>query len=139
MAVFTSIVLVAVEGDGLPGFIAFIVAFWLVGIALLLAAINMGRRKAVLAVVDGNLMVYQTSLFRALRREWTKDQVTAIRAGPSSMSANDVPVLELQIHTNPGATVGLLAGHDVDELRWLATVLRRNLDPEKLPAEAKPE
>jgi len=78
-------------------------------------------------------------LFRGMRHEWSKDQVTAIRAGPSGMAMNDVPVLELQVHPNTGAKVGLLAGHDVDELRWLATVLRRNLDPEKLPAEAKPE
>jgi hypothetical protein len=139
MVVFTGFVLFVGPGDGLVIFLVFIVLFWGVGISLLLGAINMGRRKAVLAVVDGTLMIYQTGLFRAKRHEWSKDQVEAIRTGPSGMEVNEVPVLELQIISSKGKKVGLLAGRDWDELRWIATVLRRNLDPEKLPAEAKPE
>ncbi|HMF10832.1 MAG TPA: hypothetical protein VKE94_00960 [Gemmataceae bacterium] len=135
MAVFTSIVVFfagAGMRDGFGLFLAFIVAFWGIGIALLLAAINMGRRQAVLAVVDGTLMVYQTGLFGAKRHEWPKDSVASIRTGPSSMEVNEVPVLELQIHSNNGTKVGLLAGRNVDELRWLATMLRRSLQGPQL-------
>jgi len=127
MFVFTSIVTFAGIGDGFWIFLAFIVAFWGIGIALLLGAINMGRRQAVLAVVDGTLMIYQTGLFGAKRNEWPKDAVAAIRTGPSGMEVNEVPVLELQIQSKREKKVGLLAGRNVDELRWLATVLRRAL------------
>jgi hypothetical protein len=139
MVVFTTMVLFIRPGDGLLIFIAFITLFWGVGIALLLAAINMGRRKAVLAVVDGTLMIYQTGLFRAKRHEWPKDKVEAIRTGPSGMEVNEAPVLELQVISTKGTKVGLLAGRDLDELRWLATVLRRNLNPKNLPSETKAE
>jgi hypothetical protein len=127
MVVLSSIVTFAGIGDGFLIFLAFAVVFWGVGIALLVGAINMGRRQAVLAVVDGTLMIYQTGLFGAKRNEWPKDAVAAIRTGPSGMEVNEVPVLELQIHSKSGKKVGLLAGRNVDELRWLATVLRRAL------------
>jgi hypothetical protein len=128
MVVFTGFILVTGPGDGLVIFLIFIVLFWGIGIAVLLAAINMGRRRAVLAVVDRTLMIYQTGLFRAKRHEWSKDQVEVIRIGPSGIEVNDVPVLELQIVPTKGTKVGLLAGRDVDELRWLATVLRQGLN-----------
>jgi hypothetical protein len=47
------------------------------------------------------------------------------------MEVNGRPVLELQIHPVGGKKWGLLAGRDEDELRWMATALRRAL---KLPA-----
>jgi hypothetical protein len=103
------------------------VIFWTAFIASLLAAINMRLRRAVLAVVGDTLMVYQTGLFGAKRREWRRDEVASIRVGPSGMGVNEVPVLELQVHSKNGTKVGLLAGRNVDELRWLATTLRSAL------------
>jgi hypothetical protein len=139
MVVFTSFVLFSGPGDGLVIFLIFIVLFWGIGIAVLLAAINMGWRRAVLAVVDGTLMIYQTGLFRAKQHEWSKDQVEAIRTGPSGIEVNDVPVLELQIHPKNGKKVGLLAGRDVDELRWLATVLRQGINRQTSKSAAQTE
>jgi hypothetical protein len=96
-------------------------------IAILLAAINMGRRRAVLAVVDDTVMIYQAGLFRAKRHEWPAGAIAEIRTGPSGMTVNNVPVPELQIHPKDGNKLGLLAGRDVNELRWLATMLRQAL------------
>jgi hypothetical protein len=99
--------------------------FWLVGIGLLLAAINMGRRQAGLAIAGGTLMVLQTGLFGKKQREWPLDQIAAIGVGPSGMEVNDGPVLELQIHDADGKRLSLLAGRSDQELEWLAHELRQ--------------
>ena len=98
--------------------------FWLVGIGLLLAAINMGRRRAALAYTGGMLMVVQTGLFGSKRRDWSPDDLDDVRVGPSGMTVNDEPVLELHIIDGGGMKFGLLAGRSQEELRWLAAELR---------------
>jgi hypothetical protein len=40
---------------------------------------------------------------------------------------NDEPVLELQIYSANGKKEGMLAGRDDEELRWMASRLRRAL------------
>jgi len=101
--------------------------FWLVGIGLLLAAINMGRRKAALAVTGGSLMVLQTGLFGAKQREWPPGDVEAVRTGPSGMTVNEKPVNELQIFDGGAAKFGLLAGRAEAELECIAAELREAL------------
>jgi hypothetical protein len=54
--------------------------------------------------------------------------LTAIRADASSMEVNHRPVIQLQIHPRAGKKVGLLSGRNEDELRWMATRLRRALN-----------
>ena len=98
--------------------------FWLVGIGVLLGSINMGRRQAAIAVTGGTVMVIQTGLFGSKQREWQPGDVGAVRAGPSGMTVNDKPVLELQIIDAARRKMGLLAGRRDDELRWLAYELR---------------
>lgn len=103
-------------------------AFPLVGIGVLARAVNMGRRRAVLAVVGDSLMVLQSSPFRTKRGEWRREQLAAIRVGPSGMKVNDRPVLQLQVQPKEGRKTGLLTGRDETELRWIATELRRALE-----------
>lgn len=100
---------------------------WLVGIGFLVAAVHMGRRQAILAVVNHTLMIMQSGLFRSRRWEWKRDELSDIIAGKSNVSVNDEPVIELQIFPKTGKRVGVLLGRGTDELRWLATVLRRTL------------
>lgn len=113
--------------DGLWIVAAVLGLFWLLGVGMLLCSYQMGRRRAVLAVVGGRLMVMQTGPLGSKRREWPWDEVARIAVGPSGMAVNDVPVLELQIHAKAGRKVGLLAGRDEAELHWLATRLRQRL------------
>jgi len=124
MAFFSAVTLGA--GAPLP-FLLFSLLFWGVGIAMLLGAINMGRRRAVLAVVGNNLMVLQTGLFGSKRQHWDGEDLDDICTGPSGLAMSNVPVLELQIHPKKGSKFGLLAGRDDNELAWLATELRRGL------------
>lgn len=134
MAIFTGfIVLAGFANENMPElgemliFVAFISVFWLVGILMMVGAVSMSRRSAVLAVVDDSLMILQTGLFKSKRHEWTRDDIESIRFGPSGTSVNDVPVMELQIHPHAGKKVGLLSSRPNDELRWIADVLTRTL------------
>jgi hypothetical protein len=106
---------------------AFLSVFWLVGIGLLLGALNMGRRRAAIAVTAGRLMVIQTGLFGTKQREWAGTEIKKICAGPSGMEVNDKPILELQIFSESPARFGLLCGRSDDELRWIASELRAAL------------
>jgi hypothetical protein len=113
------------EGAWLP--LLIFPLFLIAGIAMLLSAINMGRRQAVFAVVGDTLMVLQTGIFGVKRREWSREQLADVRTGPSGMEINDKPIIELQIHPTEGKKFGLLAGRDEAELQWVATVLRHGL------------
>jgi hypothetical protein len=101
--------------------------FWLVGLSLMTLAINIARKRAVLNVESGGLALMQKSLFGTKHHEWRRGEIGAIRADTSGMEVNDKPIIELQIHPVTGKKVGLLAGRDEQELRWIATELRKVL------------
>ena len=103
-------------------------AFWAIGIGVLVGAIYMGRRSATLEADASRLGVETQGLFGTKRREWARAEISAIRADASGMEVNERPVIELQIHPSSGKKVGLLAGRKEDELRWMATRLRRALN-----------
>lgn len=111
--------------------------FWLTGFGLLLGGLNMGKRRAVLAVVSNRLLILQTGIFGSKRREWSKEELSHVDVGPSGIEVNDVPVLELQVFPKEGSKLGLLAGRGNDELYWLATMLRKALKLQP-PAEENP-
>ena len=115
---------------------AFMGCFWIIGVALLISAINMGRRTAVLLAEAGHLRVTAQSLFGARQWEWGPGELREVRAGPSGMRVNNRPVLELQIQPTVGRKVGLLAGRDEDELLWMAARLHRALSLSAGEAEA---
>ncbi len=114
----------------------FIGGFWLIGIAILAGAINMGQRRAVFTVRADGLSVVQTGLFGVKRAEWSSNQITAVVIGPSGMEVNEVPILELQIHPRTGRKTGFLAGRNDAELQWLAAVLRQALGVSSTPPTA---
>lgn len=130
MVVFTSIVVAStLKKSDTPWFVwLFIMAFWGIGLGLLAAAINMGRRRATLSAEGDLLRVTQTGPFGTKVREWRRGEIAAIRADASGMEVNDAPIIELQIHPVVGKKAGYFAGRDEQELRWLATELRRALN-----------
>lgn len=136
MFVITAVfVLVGGEDQSVPWFVwLFILVFWLIGLGLLAGAINMGRRRAVFTIGDGRLRVRTSGLFGSKDLEWRHGELARLRVGASGMEVNGEPVLELQIQPRTGKRVGVLAGRDETELRWMATRLRRALN---LPSRAE--
>ena len=118
-------VLLDEKPEGEPWIIVpFLGIFWAVGIGMLLAAIQMGKREAALAVAGGTLMAMQIGLFGKKQREWLLSDVASIGVEPTGMEVNGVPVRELRIYDTAGNKFGLLAGRKDEELEWLAHELR---------------
>jgi hypothetical protein len=111
----------------------FLSLFVLVGLGLLAGSINAGRRQAALATRRGELLIKTTGPFRSREYRWATAELAAIRVGPSGVTVNDVPVMELQIEPVRGDKVGLLSQLDDDHLHWIAAVLRRSLDKPGTP------
>jgi hypothetical protein len=134
MAVFTTVMIFSglkTEGGSAVNVlfpILFVLGFWGIGIGLMAVSINLGRRTATLEVGGGQLRIETKSLFGMKHWEWKREDVTAIRADDSGMRVNHRPVIQLQIHPRVSKKVGLLTGRDEDELRWVATRLRRALN-----------
>ncbi len=134
MAVFTGLSVFGghKESGSVPtAFWIFIPAFWLIGLAMLAGAVHLGRRRADLTADSAGLRIETQGLFGTKQREWRRDEIAAVRADKSGMEVNDRPVIELQIHPAAGKKVGFLAGRNEEELRWIASQLRRAL---KVPA-----
>ncbi len=113
--------------DALWVFPMVITLFWTVGIGILLASINMGRRQAAVAVANGRMKTIVSGLFGVSRKEWELTDLQTVRKGPSGMAVNDVPVMQLHIVPREGTPYGLLTGRDDAELEWMATHLRRQI------------
>ncbi|MBN9118692.1 MAG: hypothetical protein J0I06_05970 [Planctomycetes bacterium] len=114
------------------------VFFLLVGLALILAAVHYGRKRAVLAVVGDRLLTFETGPLGSRRREFGRAGLLDIACGPSNVSVNNKPLPQLQIvpaHNNQ--RVGMLTGRDEDELKWIATVLRQALGIPDVPPERR--
>jgi hypothetical protein len=133
MAVFTAAV---IRGPLLQGgwgsawpFLAFCAAFWAVGGAMMVGAVNMGRRHAIIDVVDDVLLINRRNLFGLKSHKWARAELESVTVGPSGMEVNDIPVLELKVRPVTGKAVGLFAGRDDRELRWLASLIARRLWP----------
>lgn len=144
MVVFSALMLkdgLKNSGWGAVGMFAFILLFWAIGIAILTAAVNLGKRTATFTVSGHHLSITNRSLFGLKQWELSRAEIAALRADASGMEVNDKPVLELQIHPATGKKIGLLAGRDEEEIRWLATELRRALQVgarAAVPATAEP-
>ncbi len=115
-------------GGGVGGAIGIMSLFWLVSGGMLLGGWVLGTRQSAIAVADEKVMVMQTGLRRAKRREWPRNEVKTARVGPSGTEVNDKPVLELQLlGADDKKLFGMLMGRDVQELQWMATLLRQAL------------
>lgn len=110
----------------MPAFL-FILVFWIIGLGLLAGAIEMARRRVLLAVVNDVLAYRVTSPFRTTEKRFALADIDTVRVGPSGMEVNDRPVMELQIVPRRGKKVGLLPNRSREEQEWLAWVLRQQL------------
>ncbi len=105
----------------------FISLFWAIGIGILLGAINMARRKVLIAVVNNTIACRIMGPFGTREQKVPLAVVDTIRVGPSGMKVNDRPVMELQIIPKTGRKIGLLSNRSEAEQNWLAYTLRQTL------------
>lgn len=99
--------------------VLFAVPFVAVGVGTMLASINMGRRKTAIVTAGSEVLVVSEGIFGKKTRRWHADQLSSVHVGPSGMSVNDVPVMELQFGAGQGK-FGVLSERNNDELQWLA-------------------
>ena len=74
------------DGDGDPPTwvgLLFLLPFLAVGIAMLLGAINIGRRRAIIATKGQTLFVLRESIFGTTQKEWRAENLDEVRRGPS--------------------------------------------------------
>lgn len=120
-------VVVVLSGQA-PWFVYALMGFFeLIGVGILLAAINMGAREAVLAVIGQDLVILYKQVFGKKQHQWPRNGIAQVVAGHSGMEVNHKPVLELQVILQTGEKFGLLAGRDEAELHWMSKVLSEAL------------
>lgn len=101
--------------------------FFIAGIAMVVASINMGRRRAIFDVIGDTLIVSRKDLFGIKTYEWTSDQLRTVRVGPSGIESDGKPLLSLHIVPKSGKRMRMLTQLDDVELEWIADVLRTAL------------
>lgn len=122
-------------GVQVSGLVELLLAVGLVGSALIMVVVHNLRRWTVLAVNHQRLGVLETGGWVPERqRIFARDQIAAVRTGPGRIGQRGKDIIELYLFFKDGNKVGLLAGRDNAELRWLATVLRQAL---QVPAVAR--
>ena len=133
MTIFTIFMATAMLSDGVEGrpplviIGLFLALFWAVGLGVLSAAVNAGRRKGGVAVASDRLMVFQQSMFQDFKREWSVDDLEHVIVAPTGTEINDVPVLALTVKTVSGDRHQFFSERNDDELHWAASHIRRAL------------
>jgi hypothetical protein len=108
---------------GNVGVLVLLTVFVAIGVGMLLTAIQLAFRHAVILASRDSLVFTQTGPIRKSKYQWKSEELTAIRCANSSAEVNHQPLKELQVETR-GKKRGLLTGRNEDELMWLASVLR---------------
>jgi len=97
------------------------------GAFVLAAGRRLSRAVGLLDVVGESLLVTVDGWKGTRQRQWTSDEIKSIRVGPSNMSINNEPVMELQITPREGEPEGFLAGRGEETLEWIAGKLREGM------------
>jgi hypothetical protein len=108
-----------------PGLI--LLLFVAVGVGMFLGAYNMGRRQAAIVADHRQLDIKRIGPFGSREYVFRKDNLESICRGPSGMSVNDVPIMELQIVDAAGKKTGMLSQLEDSEIEWIAASLRQVL------------
>lgn len=115
-------------------FVLFGLVFLAVGIAMLLGAINMAKREALIDLVPGALLITRKSIFGVKSHEWLAEELDYVRVGGSGMSVNDVEIQALLVKGRIGKKLTLFSSREDDELHWLAARINAHLSGEDPPA-----
>ncbi|MEM8834632.1 MAG: hypothetical protein AAGD00_02315 [Planctomycetota bacterium] len=107
--------------------------FLLLGLGLLLSAINQSVRRGVIDVIgppgpDAGLLITQKGLFGVTSRQWLAQDLAGVVCGFSGTTINDKPVNNLRVRTIGGDETGFFTERDDNELRWIAGLIAGGLE-----------
>jgi len=113
--------------------------FWIIVFALLGDAWRRSRRRAVLDIVGGTLLVtwWMPGSKRIIEIE--RGNIRGLGVGPSGAAAGGEPAMALRVDLGEPADVGedrrrvleLFKDRSVSDLRWIAAMLRQELEIER--------
>ncbi len=108
---------------------AMLLLFEGIGVGMLIYALSLARRRAILDVTDHarTLLVTRSGLRRSSQREITAADIESIQVRDSGTSINDVPLRQVTIRVFGGDDLDLLTGAPEPHLQWLARKLRHAL------------
>ena len=108
---------------------AVLLIFESAGFGMLLSAISLARRRAILDVTDGGrtLLATRSGLRKSSQREVSADAISAIQVQNSGTTINDKPLRQVSIQIADEREIKLLTGAPEAELVWLAHKLRHAL------------
>lgn len=131
-----------ITGTGRPVAVSAVFALGcsVIGVIVVLTGFARARRYVLLEVAGDRLIVWQSGLMRVRRRQWARQQVADVFVVhyPGTNEGSPYWALLIQPHHGAGEACTLLAHRDVAELRWLATVLRRQLGCPGHPSASPP-
>ncbi len=106
-----------------------LLVFEVVGVGLVLTAINQGNRRTSFVTAGERLLVVSESLFSKQRHEWDASSLHRICHADQPRHDSDDPVsMELQFHEINGRKTSVLQGYSQAELNWIAWELKDALD-----------
>jgi hypothetical protein len=100
---------------------------WTLAIALLVVGMNYAIRHTTFAVAGDTLTLWRSGVLGDRRNQWRREELADIYVMEHPGDSDNGPHWELHIHPFFGEPLHLLAYQDLNELRWLATLLRRAL------------
>lgn len=116
-----------INGWGMAPLALFLLLFWAIGLLLLFIAINAGRRRAIIDVVGGSLLITRKSLLGLKQQDWPVSDLEAVRVGPSGTEVNGKAVMNLHVTERNGQTTKMFSERDDEELEWIAALVRARL------------
>lgn len=116
------------DGNQIPPYLL-IGIFLAIGIGALLGGINSARQRFMVAAAEDKLAFRRIGIFGTKEQLVPRSDISAIHIGPSNVTVNDVPVMELQIERRGDvSTIGVLSSRSNEEINWIAGLLRKTLN-----------
>lgn len=113
--------------DGLP-FYVILSVFFGIGLFVGYVALKRGSNRVVMETGRERLRIDSRSAFHARVWDWPKAEVQSIRVQTTGEAIGNLKVRQLTIRPADGPPIAVLKQLKEDELRWLAALLRRDLE-----------
>ena len=117
--------------------------FCLIPLGIATGAWGFAYRRAktviVLSVSEAKLTYHREGpLWANKHREWPRTEIAAVRVGPPKVSQKGVDRKAVYVHLSGGREQWLVETSRVQEMRWLATILRQTLGVPAVPVRPQP-